>query len=804
MSLLTNKSRLEEACTETMNERCSAALLNKLPSREKDPWSSLFLVKLWKLRSIRTCGSFHLSRFENPHMKVLTEREIADKFSNEHLMVLKSKFNNDEPWYADFVNYIIGKVVPLNWTFEKRKRFFLQVKTYFWEEPYAFKLCADNIMRRCVAGSETLEILVHCHSGPTSGHHSANVTAKKVYEFGFYWPSIFKDTNEYVWEVFDVWELDFMGPFPQSKVNIEHIMKVSEKAHIVEHKRRVQESLLILTTYTTYHSRSIRGLEKSINQSNLESCESLGNKSDNDSDLEKSIRRIYSFNTSYSVTRMRETDEMHVLEKHKGAIAWKMSDIKGISPSLCTHKILIEDDFKPFIQSQRRLNPKVQDVVSPIHVVPKKRGMTVVLNDDNELIPSRTVTRWRVCINYRKLIDATQKDHFPLPFIDQMLKRLCGNEYYYFLDGFSGFFPKFNRTRRSRKENVHLSLWDFCLLTNVVRIMQRTCNFSKMHDGIFPTDMVEDFMEVFMDDLSVFDNLLIVVLLFSIEFLLDEKKSTLVVELGKVLLGYKAKAVEIHKSTMNSIPLYRDVEPRLISWVLLLQSFDIEIKDKKGAKNLAAYHLSRLENPDLGAFTKEEIADEFPDEHLMILKAELNDDAPLCLNNVMRRCVAGNEILEILAHCHSGPTRGHHSASITGRKIYESGFFWPSIYKGQTSCFMELNVLMELRDGAYEKTRIYKERTKKWHNSRLRGDKDFRVGDKVLLFNRDLDAIREKLKSKWYGPNVVKIVYPYGTVEITDKNGISFKVNGQRLKKYYDGHMDTGDKEVVEFEENTT
>ncbi|GJY55237.1 hypothetical protein Tco_0446901 [Tanacetum coccineum] len=118
--------------------------------------------------------------------------------------------------------------------------------------------------------------------------------------------------------------------------------------------------------------------------------------------------------------------------------------------------------------------------------------------------------------------------------------------------------------------------------------------------------------------------------------------------------------------------------------------------------------------------------------------------------------------------------------------------------------FMKLNEIMELRDRAYENTRIYKERTKKWHDSRLRGDKDFKVGDKVLLFNSRFKMHPRKLKSKWYGPNVVKTVYPYGTVEITDKNGISFKVNGQRLKKYYDGHIDTDDKEVVEFEENTT
>ncbi|GJU57773.1 hypothetical protein Tco_1235539 [Tanacetum coccineum] len=168
-SLLTNKSRLEEACTKTMNERCSAVLLNELPLKEKHPRSFTIPCQvLEKHKEAEDLAANHLSRFENPHIEVLTEREIADKLSDEHLMVLKSKFNNDEPWYADF------------------------------EEPYAFKLCADNIMRRCVAGSETLEILAHCHSRPTGGHHSASVTAKKVYESGFYWPSIFKDANEYV------------------------------------------------------------------------------------------------------------------------------------------------------------------------------------------------------------------------------------------------------------------------------------------------------------------------------------------------------------------------------------------------------------------------------------------------------------------------------------------------------------------------------------------------------------------------------------------------------------------------------
>ena len=112
------------------------------------------------------------------------------------------------------------------------------------------------------------------------------------------------------------------------------------------------------------------------------------------------------------------------------------------------HKILLEDDNKPFIDAQRRLNPTIKEVmrkealkwldagviypisyspwVSPIQVVSKKGGMTVVQNENNELIPTKTVIGWRICIDYRKLNKATIKNHFPLPFIDQMLDQLLG------------------------------------------------------------------------------------------------------------------------------------------------------------------------------------------------------------------------------------------------------------------------------------------------------------------------------------------------------------------------------------------
>ncbi|XP_065854699.1 uncharacterized protein [Euphorbia lathyris] len=147
------------------------------------------------------------------------------------------------------------------------------------------------------------------------------------------------------------------------------------------------------------------------------------------------------------LTGPEEDRLVEVLRKHKGAFRWQMSNIKGISPSLYEHRIYMEDKVKPTAQPQRRLNPKMKEVVkaevirlldavmiypifdsqwaSLVHMVPKKGGTTVTLNEKNELIPVRKTTGWRMCMDYRKLNDATRKDHFPLPFIDQMLERMA-------------------------------------------------------------------------------------------------------------------------------------------------------------------------------------------------------------------------------------------------------------------------------------------------------------------------------------------------------------------------------------------
>ena len=150
---------------------------------------------------------------------------------------------------------------------------------------------------------------------------------------------------------------------------------------------------------------------------------------------------------------------MGIQKDHKEAIRWTIADIKGIVD--CMHHIHLEDNAKPIREMQRMLNPNMKEVVrveiiklldagiiypisdsswvSSVQVVPKKYDVTEVTIVNNELIPTRVTTGWRVCIDYRKLNSVTRKYHFPLLFIVQMLDRLAGHDFYYFLDRYVGY-----------------------------------------------------------------------------------------------------------------------------------------------------------------------------------------------------------------------------------------------------------------------------------------------------------------------------------------------------------------------------
>ncbi|GKD64432.1 reverse transcriptase domain-containing protein [Tanacetum coccineum] len=141
------------------------------------------------------------------------------------------------PWFADFANYHVGNFIVKGMSSQQKNKFFKDVKHYFWDDPFLFKICVDQVIRRCVHGQEAIDILKACHNGPTGGHHGPNYTAKKVFDSGFYWPTTYRDAHDLVkscdscqchgkisqkdempqnaiqvYKIFDVWGIDFMGP----------------------------------------------------------------------------------------------------------------------------------------------------------------------------------------------------------------------------------------------------------------------------------------------------------------------------------------------------------------------------------------------------------------------------------------------------------------------------------------------------------------------------------------------------------------------------------------------------------------
>ncbi|XP_063942447.1 uncharacterized protein LOC135150236 [Daucus carota subsp. sativus] len=603
-----------------------------------------------------------------------------------------------------------------------------------------------------------------------------------------------------------------------------------------------------------------------------------------------------------NLTTSQEEELLEILRKHKGAIGWSISDIKGISPAIVQHRIHLVEDVKPVREPQRRLNPPMMEVVkkeilkcldngiiypisdskwvSPVHVVPKKSGITLVTNENNEQVPTRVQSGWRMCIDFRKLNAVTRKDHFPLPFIDQMLERLAGHAFYCFLDGYSGYFQIPIAPEDQEKTTFTCPFGTFAYRRLAFGLTTGPSTFQRCMTSIF-SEMIGDFLEVFIDDFSIFGpsfhqclNHLDRVLkrCEETDLVLNWEKCHFMVKEG-IVLGHKIseKGIEVDKAkvdlianlpppksvkeirsflghagfyrrfiqdfskkarpltnllakdvkfeftkecvhsfenlkreltsapimkspdwsqpfelmcdasdyaigavlvqridkrphviyyaskTLNDAQLNysttekellavvfalekfrsyligskiivytdhaalkylfskKDSKARLIRWILLLQEFDLEIRDKKGCENVVADHLSRLVVESTNDLP---LSESFPDEHLLSISTlpwfadivnylatgdtpstwSKNDKAKFfsqvkhffwddpylfkhCPDQIIRRCVPNSEFHSILSFCHDQACGGHFSAKKTAAKILQCGFYWPTLFK---------------------------------------------------------------------------------------------------------------------------
>ncbi|GJU84106.1 reverse transcriptase domain-containing protein [Tanacetum coccineum] len=406
----------------------------------------------------------------------------------------------------------------------------------------------------------------------------------------------------------------------------------------------------------------------------------------------------------------------------------------------------MEDDFKPAVQHQRRVNPKIHEVikkeviklldvgliypifdspwVSPVHCVPKKGGIFVIENEDNELIPTILVTGWRVCIDYRKLNDATCKDHFPLPFMDQMLERLAGT----FQRCMMAIFH--DMIEETMEEKCHFMVKEGIVLGHKISksgievdkakvdVIAKLPHSTSIKGAVLGQRKTKHFQPIHYASKTMTDA--------QAHYTTTKKELLAVVyafEKFRPYLVLSKTIVYTDHSALKYLLAKQDAKPILLQWILLLQEFDVIIRDKKGAENLAADHLSRLENPHQGDLEKKEITETFPLETLEMISFHDDSSTPwfvdianyhagnfivkgmssqqkkkffkvvkhyfwddpylfrICADQMIRRCVHGQKAVDILTACHNGPTGGHHGANYTAKKVFDSGFYWPTIYR---------------------------------------------------------------------------------------------------------------------------
>nr|GEV35583.1 reverse transcriptase domain-containing protein [Tanacetum cinerariifolium] len=621
-SLLTNKDKLCELARTPLNEHCSVVLLKKLPKKLGDPDKFLILCDFLEMAECLAMADLGVCINQIP-LSMWNKLSLPDLSPTCMTLELVDRLISRQVGVAEDV---FVKVEAITFNLDQTSRYSANYNDMTTNRIDVIEMAYEEYSQEVLSFSDVI-----MSSNPTPYYDLiVSTTSLTLTPFG---------NSDFLLEEVDAF-LALEDDPTSSKVDQTYLPQVRKELKICEaktDKSSIDEPPKV----------ELKDLPPHIEYVFLEGDDKLPVIIVKDMSVEEKTALIL------------------VLKSHKRAIAWKLFDIKGIDPEFCTHKILMEEDFEPTIQNQRRVNPRIHDVfknevlklldtgliysisdtpwVSPVHCVPKKGGFTVVKNEVNELIPTRLVTVWRVYIDYRKLNEATCKYHFPLPFMDQMLEGLAGNQYYCFLDGFSGYFQISINLKDQEITTFTCPYRTFAYRRMPFRLCNAPGTFQRCMMAIFH-DMIEKTMEVFMDDFSVFRNFFQTCLSHLEKMLkrcedtnlcLNWEKSHFMV---KEVLGqrqekhfrpihYASKTMIEEESNytttekemlavvyafekfrsyliMNKSIMYmdhctlkylfakKDSKARLLRWVLLLQEFTFKVIDTKGAENLAADHHS--------------------------------------------------------------------------------------------------------------------------------------------------------------------------------------------------------------------
>nr|GEW93783.1 reverse transcriptase domain-containing protein [Tanacetum cinerariifolium] len=524
-----------------------------------------------------------------------------------------------------------------------------------------------------------------------------------------------------------------------------------------------------------------------------------------------------------------------VLKSRKRAIAWKISDIKGIDPRFYTHKILMEEDYKPEVQSQRRVNPNIHDIIKKEVIKLLDAGMIYPISDSpwekchfmckEGIVLGHKILMSEIEVDRAK-VDVIAKLHHPTTI--KGVRSFLGHASFYrrFIQDFSKIarpmthlleketpfvFSKecvdaFDTLQKNLTEAPILVVPDWNLPFELM------CDASDFAIGaILGQCKTKHFQPIHSASKTMTEA--------QIHYTMTEKEMVAVVyafEKFRSYLVLSKSIVSTDHSALKYLFNKQDAKMRLLRWVLLLQEFDITIRDKKESENLTADHLSRLENPHKDVLENKDINENFPLETLGSLSSGSTpwsaDIANFHTGNFIKKGLTSQQkkkfFKDVKHYFWDDPylfqicDRGTYFCNDQFARVmimYGVTHRLATAYHPQTSGQVEVSnrglkrILERTVEGkpclvAYENYFIYKEQIKKLHDSKIKNH-IFNVGDQVLLFNSHLKIFSRKLKTHWSGPFTITQVFPYGTVELSQPNGPNFKVNGHHVKHYFRGDI---------------